>query len=457
MTTVLAELGFGGADSRPNFAESITDGILVPDGRWLRYQQKAWPAFSSSGNGTATGQATFPVANTDLFLVRTQVMYFKTPAWSRAFHSTVTPSWHRHVRLSTEITMQESFPNFSGGTSYGEDDVTVGLIYAGESSGKGFAWVYQRLSDGATTRIAHGYFTATGNAGTFNQLGPAVTVAAFTASSTETLEVEMRLDASGGIITHTCSFRGVAVATFTLNAALYNAFMGTSISTNLVNKTFYQGAVARYPGGFAQAAFDTSVVVSGPGGTITSPDITGYSIRQYSSSNPTGILTPYFAAASRHMLFDNIRLVDLNPAMVTPPVDTMPVLVPSFVAGAGVAVSSEDDGGSTTLSLAPDYSQPIEDQYGVSEIKYDSGHTYTRAVYTRRRRAWSLHWEALSPADKSTLETHVTNVKTRFAVFNWVDPETNVTERVRFLSDVRFDRVSFAVWRASAVVEEVLT
>jgi hypothetical protein len=51
----------------------------------------------------------------------------------------------------------------------------------------------------------------------------------------------------------------------------------------------------------------------------------------------------------------------------------------------------------------------------------------------------------------------VTNVKTRFAVFNWVDPETNVTERVRFLSDVRFDRVSFAVWRASAVVEEVLT
>ena len=157
------------------------------------------------------------------------------------------------------------------------------------------------------------------------------------------------------------------------------------------------------------------------------------------------------------MLFDNVRLVDLNPALVTPPVDTMPVLVPSFVTGAGIAVSSEDDGGSATLSLAPDYSQPIDDQYGVSEMKYDSGHTYTRAVYTRRRRAWSLHWEALSPADKSTLETHVTNVKTRFAVFNWVDPETNVTERVRFLSDVRFDRVSFAVWRASAVVEEVLT
>lgn len=452
MTTVLAELGFGGVDSRPNFAESITDGVLIPHGRWLRYQQKAWPAFSSSANGSNYGGASSVVSNTELFKVRTQTLYFKTSAWTNAFHSTATPSWHRHVRLSTEITMQESFPNFSGGTSYGEDDVTVGLIYAGESSGKGFAWVYQRLSDGATTRIAHGYFTTTGNAGTFNQLGPAVAVAAFTENSTETLEVEMRLDASGGIMTHTCYFRGVAIASFLLNAPLYNLFMNESIGTSLVNKLFYQGAVVRYPAGFVQGTFDSSIVETFPLGGVTSPNISGVSIR-----NVSGSLTANYSIATRHMMFDNLRLVDLNSALVAPPVDTMPVLVPSFVTGAGIAVSSEDDGGSTTLSLAPDYSQPIEDQYGVSEMKYDSGHTYTRAMYTRRRRAWSLHWEALSPADKSTLETHVTNVKTRFAVFNWVDPETNVTERVRFVSDVRFDRVSFAVWRASAVVEEVLT
>ena len=435
MTSILAEVRFTGPDDRPNYNETISDGVTVIAGRWYNYAQKAWPGWSSSPNGTGTATTG---TTTDVLLVRTQIMLLKTSVWDIAFHSTADPSFHRLVWLRGTVTMPETFLNFSG-TGYGEDDLTAGLIYAGESDGKGWAWVYQRMSDGATTRIAHGYFTGSGSTGTFNQLGPAVSVSALAVSTSAEMIVQMSLDASGGMLTHTVFWNGAAVATFTMNSALYNAFLGTSIATSMIAKKFYQGFVCRYPAGLAQQTWG-----------ISPPSIPGTSI--YSGATATS----YMAQGAYHLLFDDLRVEDRNPALLNLSVDVMPTLTPSFVTAAGITLSTEDDGGSESLSLAPDYSQPIEDQYRVREFVTDSGHVLTRAESSLRRRVWSLHWEAMSPTDKTTLETLTDAVKVRFRTFNWRDPETNLEIRVRFISSARFDRVAFAVWRASAVIEEAI-
>jgi hypothetical protein len=147
---------------------------------------------------------------------------------------------------------------------------------------------------------------------------------------------------------------------------------------------------------------------------------------------------------------------DINPATLLPPLDSEPVLAADFAGYTQISTAIENNTTSDTLTVAPSYSQPIDDQWEVNEFNSDGGYTTTFSATTRRRRRWVLNWVAIPSSEKDTLVALTTSVQSRFRSFGWSDPDTLESLNVRFTTDMRVERVQYAVYNCSATVEEVL-
>lgn len=373
------------------------------------------------------------------YIAKTSICRLKSSIWTQAYHLPAKPNGGRRMTVSVDITMPTTFP--PTGTTV-DDDMHVGLMYLGESSGKGLCWLYQNLGDGTTIRYAHAYVD--GTTATPVLLGPSVSTTAWAAGSTHTMMAEVHLNIAGDIVDSTLFIDGVPITTFAaVSAPLYNYLFNVAISS-FVSKNFYQGLVCRN--------FTDST--AWPGSTDPVPAAWQsylYTYVRYTSGN-----LYYFHYGSKNISFDKWLIRDINPATILPAVDSEPSLGADFAGYTQISTALENNTTSDVLTVAPSYSQPIADQWEVVEFNSDGGYTTTYTPTTRRRRRWTLGWVALPTADKDTLVSLTASVASRFRSFAWTDPETNESLNIRFTTDVRVDRVAYAVWNVSAQAEEVL-
>jgi hypothetical protein len=386
-----------------------------------------------SPGGTISPGTTAP------YIAKTSICRLKSSIWTQAYHLPAKPNGGRRMTVSIDITMPTTFP--PTGTTV-DDDMHVGLMYLGESSGKGLCWLYQNLGDGTTVRYAHAYVD--GTTATPVLLGPSVSTTAWAAGSTHTMMAEVHLNIAGDIVDSTLFVDGVPITTFAaVSAPLYNYLFNVAISS-FVSKNFYQGLVCRN--------FTDST--AWPGSTDPVPAAWQsylYTYVRYTSGN-----LYYFHYGSKNISFDKWLIRDINPATILPAVDSEPSLGADFAGYTQISTALENNTTSDVLTVAPSYSQPIADQWEVVEFNSDGGYTTTYTPTTRRRRRWTLGWVALPTADKDTLVSLTASVASRFRSFAWTDPETNESLNIRFTTDVRVDRVAYAVWNVSAQAEEVL-
>ncbi len=386
-----------------------------------------------SPGGTISPGTTAP------YIAKTSICRLKSSIWTQAYHLPAKPNGGRRMTVSVDITMPTTFP--PTGTTV-DDDMHVGLMYLGESSGKGLCWLYQNLGDGTTIRYAHAYVD--GTTATPVLLGPSVSTTAWAAGSTHTMMAEVHLNIAGDIVDSTLFVDGVPITTFAaVSAPLYNYLFNVAISS-FVSKNFYQGLVCRN--------FTDST--AWPGSTDPVPAAWQsylYTYVRYTSGN-----LYYFHYGSKNISFDKWLIRDINPATILPAVDSEPSLGADFAGYTQISTALENNTTSDVLTVAPSYSQPIADQWEVVEFNSDGGYTTTYTPTTRRRRRWTLGWVALPTADKDTLVSLTASVASRFRSFAWTDPETDESLNIRFTTDVRVDRVAYAVWNVSAQAEEVL-
>lgn len=373
------------------------------------------------------------------YIAKTSICRLKSSIWTQAYHLPGKPNGGRRMTVSVDITMPTTFP--STGTTV-DDDMHVGLMYLGESSGKGLCWLYQNLGDGTTIRYAHAYVD--GTTATPVLLGPSVSTTAWAAGSTHTMMAEVHLNIAGDIVDSTLFIDGVPITTFAaVSAPLYNYLFNVAISS-FVSKNFYQGLVCRN--------FTDSTAWPGSSDPVPAAwQSYLYTYVRYTSAN-----LYYFHYGSKNISFDKWLIRDINPATILPAVDSEPSLGADFAGYTQISTALENNTTSDVLTVAPSYSQPIADQWEVVEFNSDGGYTTTYTPTTRRRRRWTLGWVALPTADKDTLVSLTASVASRFRSFAWTDPETNESLNIRFTTDVRVDRVAYAVWNVSAQAEEVL-
>lgn len=373
------------------------------------------------------------------YIAKTSICRLKSSIWTQAYHLPAKPNGGRRMTVSVDITMPTTFP--STGTTV-DDDMHVGLMYLGESSGKGLCWLYQNLGDGTTVRYAHAYVD--GTTATPVLLGPSVSTTAWAAGSTHTMMAEVHLNIAGDIVDSTLFIDGVPITTFAaVSAPLYNYLFNVAISS-FVSKNFYQGLVCRN--------FTDSTAWPGSSDPVPAAwQSYLYTYVRYTSGN-----LYYFHYGSKNISFDKWLIRDINPATILPAVDSEPSLGADFAGYTQISTALENNTTSDVLTVAPSYSQPIADQWEVVEFNSDGGYTTTYTPTTRRRRRWTLGWVALPTADKDTLVSLTASVASRFRSFAWTDPETNESLNIRFTTDVRVDRVAYAVWNVSAQAEEVL-
>ncbi len=154
------------------------------------------------------------------------------------------------------------------------------------------------------------------------------------------------------------------------------------------------------------------------------------------------------------LYFDNYRVRDVNAVgtqAANPPVLTLsaePVLSTS-------AVGAEDISSGATLSVRPSYVIELTDDYPSTEITYDCGITATVARVSRQRRRWNARWNALDDTDIATIETLAVDAEGTALAFDFEDPETGQTIRVRAVTDWDVTHVSCSVWAASVTLQEV--
>jgi hypothetical protein len=174
------------------------------------------------------------------YLARTSICRLKSSIWTQAFHLPGKPNGGRRITVQVDITMPSTFPLT---TTAVDDDMHVGLMYLGESTGKGFCWLFQNLNDGGTVRLTHAYVTGTTAVPT--QFGPSVSIATWAAGSTHTMKTEVHLSVAGDVVDSTLFIDDVPQLTFAaVSAPLYNYLFGVQISS-FASKNFYQGLVCR--------------------------------------------------------------------------------------------------------------------------------------------------------------------------------------------------------------------
>jgi len=386
----------------------------------------------SPGGAIGTG-------STAPYIAKTSICRLKSSIWTQAYHLPAKPNGGRRMTVSIDITMPTTFP--PTGTTV-DDDMHVGLMYLGESSGKGLCWLYQNLGDGTTVRYAHAYVD--GTTATPVLLGPSVSTTAWAAGSTHTMMAEVHLNIAGDIVDSTLFVDGVPITTFAaVSAPLYNYLFNVAISS-FVTKNFYQGLVCRN--------FTDSTAWGQSGDPV--PAAWQSYLHTYVRYLSGGVY--YFHYGSKNVRFDKWLIRDINPATILPPVDTEPSLGADFAGYTQISTALENNTTSDTLTVQPSYSQPIADQWEVVEFNSDGGYATTYTPTTRRRRRWTFGWIALPTADKDTLVSLTASVASRFRSFAWTDPETNEALNIRFTTDVQVTRVAYAVWNVSASAEEVL-
>jgi hypothetical protein len=383
----------------------------------------------------------YQVQNQTQYQTKTSICRLKSSIWTQAFHLPGVPNGGRRISISIDITMPSVFPL----TGYqNDDDLHAGIMYLGESSGKGFCWLYQNIGDGTTVRYAHAYVD--GTTATPVLLGPSVSTTAWAAGSTHTMIVQVHLNIAGDIIDSTLFVDGVPISTFgAVSAPLYNYLFNVSISS-FVSKNFYQGLVCR---NFT----DAGLALQSASSPVPAAWQTYLHTYVRFSTNAGGFAYHY---GLRNVIFDKWLVRDVNPGTLLPPLDTEPALGADFTGYTQISTALENNTTSDTLTVPPSYSQPISDQWEVVEFNSDAGFTTTYTPTTRRRRRWDLGWVALPTADKDTLVNLTASVQSRFRSFAWTDPETNESLNIRFTSDVQVNRVAYAAWNVSAQAEEVL-
>ena len=154
------------------------------------------------------------------------------------------------------------------------------------------------------------------------------------------------------------------------------------------------------------------------------------------------------------LYFDNFRVRDVNltgTQAANPPALTLsaePVLSTS-------AVGAEDTNSGASLTTRPSYVVEIVDIYRTSEITYDCGISATVARTSRPRRRWHVRWNALDDAEIAIVETLHVDAQGTALTFDFSDPETGQTVRVRAVADWEVTHVSCGVWAAATTIEEV--
>jgi len=89
------------------------------------------------------------------------------------------------------------------------------------------------------------------------------------------------------------------------------------------------------------------------------------------------------------------------------------------------------------------------------QIKSDfaGGYVQSRPKWTRTRKLFTLGWEAMSDADKETLETFFDN--NLGGTFSWTHPISETTYTVRFVNDnLEFSYRPHNYWQISVDLEE---
>lgn len=86
-----------------------------------------------------------------------------------------------------------------------------------------------------------------------------------------------------------------------------------------------------------------------------------------------------------------------------------------------------------------------------------SGHTQTRAAFTRLRNRWRVQIDYLTKADRDLLAAHEDTQGVGSDSFAWTDADTSASKTVRYGGPIVFTALgsSYNHWRAEFVLAEV--
>jgi hypothetical protein len=87
---------------------------------------------------------------------------------------------------------------------------------------------------------------------------------------------------------------------------------------------------------------------------------------------------------------------------------------------------------------------------------FENGTEQTRARFTRTRTTWTLHWPAMSNADRDTLRTFWDTVHGGSDAFDFIDPyDSGVTVEARFAGPIKETWRDGDHWEIEITVKEI--
>jgi hypothetical protein len=128
-----------------------------------------------------------------------------------------------------------------------------------------------------------------------------------------------------------------------------------------------------------------------------------------------------------------------------------------------ISLVAENPATVLSLTVHPDYTAAPDDQWGSTSTTYDSGHVQSLATQTKRRTRWPMSWSNRNQADRDTLMALHAATTGRVTSFDWTEPETATTHRLRFVGPMQCSMVSRGgdaggrIWTLRSEVEEVLS
>lgn len=98
-----------------------------------------------------------------------------------------------------------------------------------------------------------------------------------------------------------------------------------------------------------------------------------------------------------------------------------------------------------TLSTPPTY--PLKEKWGDEDqtikSKTESGYVISRSRYTRNRKIFTVKYENITAADKSSLDAFLDTVNGAADSFTWVHPASSISYVVRFETSPEFELALF--------------
>lgn len=102
------------------------------------------------------------------------------------------------------------------------------------------------------------------------------------------------------------------------------------------------------------------------------------------------------------------------------------------------------------------FSQELEDPSMRTDM--DGGYVVSRAKHTRKpRKTWGCGYTQINNTDKAALEAFWETVRGGSTIFQWANPQDEVTYMVRFKGPIRFVYVGVGLtqlWDADFTVEQ---